>query len=592
MKRQQTFSCFSLLLSLAFGASVWVFFGYFYRYHLIYQEQYQLFQFTSAYMAEVTHRPGGMAEYMARFLTQFYCFPRQGAFIIACLLTLMQRQLLSIARQMGGHRPVWLPLTFVPSLFYGVLLCNEHYMLTGVVALSLLLTAFQVGLSIRPVSFRLVYRLLMLPMLYALTGGVAVVFALLCLVSEWGRGEVVGRRQMLFGAACVALAVLPPLLAASVFVQYPLAKLWTGANYYRFQTIFPFPLLLLWLSVPLVLLLLKRLPAEIKNTRRRAVYTGLQLAALALLAFYGVSGTADWKKEEVMKYDYYVRSCRWDDLIRQADKKAPGSPLSVAFLNLALCKEGVMPERMFHYFQNGPEGLLPSFARDFTMPMMAGEIYFHLGFVNTAQRLAFEAMEAIPDYQKSSRAVRRLAETNLVNGHYEVAGKYLRLLQKTLFHRKWANETLACLAAESCVEANPLWADLRKYGTKTDFLFSEQEKDMMLGVLLQQNLANRAAYEYLMAYCLLTKNMQHFYRYYPLGKNIGYGETPASYQEALVYIWGLTHNTMENIPFPVSDAVKARMMEYRNIYVNYPNAEQLLANKFSGTYWYYLHYRK
>ena len=44
----------------------------------------------------------------------------------------------------------------------------------------------------------------------------------------------------------------------------------------------------------------------------------------------------------------------------------------------------------------------------------------------------FEAMEAIPDYKKSGRAYMRLAETNLINGQYAVAAKYLRALQHYL----------------------------------------------------------------------------------------------------------------------------------------------------------------
>jgi hypothetical protein len=566
--------------------SVCAFFGCFYRYHLVYQEQYQLFLFTSEYMMETTHRPGGLAEYVARFLTQFYYHPWLGALLIACLLTLMQRQILSITRLMGGGQPgsLALALSFAPSLFYWVLLCDEHYMLTGVVALLLVLPAFRVGLSVRPMPLRIAYWLLMLPMLYCLAGGAAVVFGLLCLVEEGRREELSVRGRLFFSLACVVLALLTPLVARQFFVQYPLAKLWTGANYYRFPTIFPFTLLLLWLLIP----------AVVVAGRRIAARTGWQVVAFALpvmLALYGITQTADWKKEEVMRYDYCVRTRQWGEIVRLADLTPPASPLSVAFLNLALCKQGLMAERMFHYFQNGPEGLLPSFMRDFSSPMMAGEVYYHLGFINAAQRFAFEAMEAIPDTQKSARAIKRLAETNLLNGHHEVAKKYIHLLQHTLYHRRWANEALACLTDEKRMEAHTEWTELRKYRTQTDFLFSEQEKDMMLGILLQQAPDNRFAYEYLMAYCLLTKDLEHFYQYYPLGK-IGYRTTPKSYQEALIYIWGLMNPTTANIPYPVSEEVKRRTLEYRNIYVNRPNAEPFLRKQFADTYWYYFHFRK
>ena len=60
--------------------------------------------------------------------------------------------------------------------------------------------------------------------------------------------------------------------------------------------------------------------------------------------------------------------------------------------------------------------------------------------INDAQRFAFEAMEAIPNFRKSGRCLKRLAETNLINGQYEVAAKYLRILSKTLFYKDWAKK--------------------------------------------------------------------------------------------------------------------------------------------------------
>ncbi|MDR1644502.1 MAG: DUF6057 family protein [Tannerellaceae bacterium] len=591
MKKQVSLLLTHGWLSLVFGMSVWVFFGYFYRYHLIYQEQYQLFLFSSDYMTETVGRIGGAADYVSRFLTQFYHTPWVGALLIALLLTALQRLVAGIARHIGGKATLHAPLSFLPSIAYGALLCDEHYMLTGVVAVTGVVAAFRAGLSIRRAERRVAFELAMIPALYVLAGGAAAVFVLLCFLPEVKAG-VPGRKGRLLAVAGGGfLLLLMPLAAQYVFTQYPLAKLWTGGDYYRFPTVFPFPLLLLWLSIPAVALCLLRSQGE-KKAGEGWWRTALWAGGLALAVTGGVYRMSDWKKEEVMRYDHYARTRQWERIISRADHRTPTSPLSVSLLNLALCKTGRMPDWMFHYFQNGPEGLLPSFTRDFSAPMMAGEIYYHLGFINTAQRFAFEAMEAIPDFQRSARAVKRLAETNLLNGHYDVARKYLRLLQQTLYYRSWATETLACLSDETQIEANPEWASLRKYRTRTDFLFSEEEKDMMLGILLQQDFSNRPAYEYLMAYCLLTKDLEHFYRYYPLGESLRYRTIPTSYQEALIYIWGQLHNTTTNIPYPISDPVKRRVLEYRRIYVNHLHAEPLLRGPFSDTYWYYLHFRK
>ena len=292
-----------------------------------------------------------------------------------------------------------------------------------------------------------------------------------------------------------------------------------------------------------------------------------------------------------MAYDYYSRMKNWDKIIAMADRKSPALPMTVTSLNLALYKTGQLPDRMFNYLQNGPEGLLPTFRIDFMIPMVGGEAYWHLGFVNTAQRFVFEAMEALPDHQKSARAIKRLTETNIVNGYYEVAAKYLFLLEKTLFYRKWARETRTYLYDEAKIDAHREWGEIRRFRTQDDFFFSEEERDMMLGILFQQRRDHRMAYEYLMAYTLLTKDLDAFLDYMYLQKDIAYYEIPRSWQEALVYLWGLSNSNMDDIPFPISNAVKQDVNDYARIYTSMQSPEPALRRLFSKTYWYYLHFR-
>ena len=45
-------------------------------------------------------------------------------------------------------------------------------------------------------------------------------------------------------------------------------------------------------------------------------------------------------------------------------------------------------------------------------------------------------------YQKGTRPIKRLAEINLINGDDAAALKYLRLLQKTLCYKRWAERRI------------------------------------------------------------------------------------------------------------------------------------------------------
>lgn len=576
--------------SILLGLLIFVFYYFYYPYHLHYQEQFQLFLNRSEYLSEQAGKPGGLSEYIAGYFIQFFSYRWYGALTMGVLLGLMS-SLIAITALGFGRKKAFELLACIPPVLYWSLFCDENYMLAGLIALLLSLLPLPLYQKIKSYPLRISYLLVMLPALYWFAGGMFMVFGTIVIAWEFLKTEdtTLKKWSVLF-ISCLLFIGLP-FLAKLVVVQYPIERLVSGVTFYRYPQYPVWPVVVIALSTVIIPVLFFFIPDYEKKQRVFAVI--FQLAIIISGSGYLISMMVNKEKEEVMTYDYHVRMRNWDKIIEMADKKAPSSSLSVSCLNLALCKKGIMGDRMFHYYQNGLAGLFPSFARDYTIPFIAGEIYYHLGFVNTAQRYAFEAMEALPDYQKSVRAIKRLAETNIINGEYNVARKYLKLLQKTTLYKHWADKTMLYLSDEAKIEADPEWGTLRKYRTKVDFLFSEPEKDMMLGILLQQNPTHRMAFEYLMAYCLLTKDLKHFHSYYPLGKEINYKSIPLHYQEALIYIWGLNHeDPTKNIPYPINDKIKNDVRTYGNIYTSQQNPEPMLRKQFSGTFWYYLHFRK
>jgi hypothetical protein len=167
----------------------------------------------------------------------------------------------------------------------------------------------------------------------------------------------------------------------------------------------------------------------------------------------------------------------------------------------------------------------------------------------------------------------------------------LLILQNTFFYKDWATETLAYLGDEDRINNHPEWGRIRKFRPKEDFLFDGNQLDMILGMLIQQEPTNRMAYEYLMGYCLLNKDLPHFMQYVDLGKEIGYKSMPISYQEAALYVWGLQSTDLSQTPFPVNNEVKKRMQTYAGIYTTREDAQMYLEKEFADTYWYYFHYR-
>jgi hypothetical protein len=101
-----------LFCTVLFGVAVLLFFGLSYPHHLHYQEQYQLFLFDSTYVWEIVKLPGGVADLLGRFCTQFFLFAWVGALIIALLLSAVQllthRLVTSHFSPLTSHFSLWI----------------------------------------------------------------------------------------------------------------------------------------------------------------------------------------------------------------------------------------------------------------------------------------------------------------------------------------------------------------------------------------------------------------------------------------------------------------------------------------------------
>jgi hypothetical protein len=74
------------------------------------------------------------------------------------------------------------------------------------------------------------------------------------------------------------------------------------------------------------------------------------------------------------------------------------------------------------------------------------------------------------------------------------------------------------------------------------------------------------------------------YLYYP--------QLPVLYQEAALFAFSLTTSEPEKVnSIPISTETKRRMRSYADIYTTSPNAQELLKEKYSETFWYYFHFK-
>ena len=576
MSRSQKLT--ALAMTVLTGIALYLFFAVKYRYHLHFQEQYQLFEWTGKYFARVVALPGGLADWAGRCITQFFYYAPLGAVLMALLLCAVQGLSLAVCR----HKTLLFhALALIPVFLLTAFFCDENALVGAAVALCLSLGVAALCLKIGKDRLRHWIEVLLVPVMYMACGPLAAVYVLIVAIRE---AATCGAKALPVIAAFLVLAVLCPLIASRIFPYLP-GRFLQGIHYYRYHNILPG---LLWGAALSSVLLVLVSCFKARQTDAGWLPGTAAFVVIAALGAFLVLRAADASKEEWMRYDFMVRMQMWNRIMMTADAKNPDNPKTVSCLNLALAKTGRMANHQFDYFQNGPEGLFPSFVRDFTNPVSTGEVFWHLGMINTAQRYAFEAQEAIPDFQKSARFYQRLVETSIVNGDLAVARKYLKPLQHTLFYRGWANETLSLLDEGDIFAQRPELARARDLRLKEhDFLFSDTEMDSMLGLLKVENPSNSLALDYLMAWCLLRKDLDRFVECISM---VDAPTMPKVYQEALLLRWVLTHNDFNGLPPYIAPAYAERISRFIADSQAGKSPEQI-QRTYGDTYWFYYYYR-
>ena len=581
------------LLSLLFGVAVVIFWSVPYMSGLCFQEQYQMFLFDIGYFLERIVLPGGLADYISEFLVQFYYMPVLGGTIIALLLMSIQAISWGLMKQYGMKAvfPGYL-LSFVPSIVLWCAMGDQNLLLSFVVALSGALLMGWIHNRFHNRLVKVVFELVSTALVYWFLGPVVFLYAALMIGDTLMKGKQNGHILSSLGySACLLILTVAWILLTTQSLQYPLYRIFSGLNYYRYPgTVSPLPLgVMIWTVVVVFFGMVPDGHAWIKKLQQSKVVMVLAYVLVIVASWLGIKASFDEMTYALIDYDFLVRTEQWDKIIEKAEKKQATTPLSVSCVNLALSQKGQLADRLFEFYQNGGEGLFPTFTRDMISPVSTAEIFFRLGMVNDAERYMFEAQEAIPNYRKSARLTRRIIECEIINGNYQVAAKLLRRLQKTLFYSNWANQMMALLGNEKAINQHPIYGKLRKYREKKqDFLFSDREMDQMLGLLFLNDNHNRMAYEYLVCYELLQRDMEKFMQYYPLGRFVDYDHIPRSFQEILIGNWLKTHSDPRTIPYSVDAQNVNNTLNFIQLYMQNPKDPQLSQQPYVSNAWHYM----
>lgn len=245
--------------------------------------------------------------------------------------------------------------------------------------------------------------------------------------------------------------------------------------------------------------------------------------------------------------------------------------LGTYFHNLACAMQGHLADSLMRYYQPFSQGLfLP--VKEGTSPFLiaqSGEVWYRLGAMTMAERSAMLAMTFSP-VKAGPRFLRRLADINLINGDDYATLKYARLLGS---YPEWTSEK----------------ERIKDFTAKYDTVHFSADCRSVLKILLQSNKDNSAAYEYLLCYDLLEKNIPFFIEDYDSSR-------PSSrlYEEAaLIYLSGSGDMTLDNIiRFRISERTFREFEDFTSIYETGGDHRDRRLDKYRYTYWYYFKFAK
>ena len=274
--------------------------------------------------------------------------------------------------------------------------------------------------------------------------------------------------------------------------------------------------------------------------------------------------------ERVIALDVETTRENWDKVLELSKVDLYMEEASYCY-NLAHAMKGNLGETLLNHSQNHHLTLLFPVSSERTVftNTLAGEAWFQLGDMTVAEQSAITSLQASPKHT-GARFLVRLARVNLVTGEDGAARKYLDMLSKTLFYRKWALDRMPGNQDEA-IRAK--LAEARAHLLRKDYVHPSYSYRDQLLALLDADPANALAREYLMCYDLMSYNLDGFMEQYAKDRPQG-----RLYHEA-VLIWLSQHDRL-NPEGVARYGVDVSEVDRMNRFGRNPNA-------FKNTYWYY-----
>jgi len=556
---------------------------YFTSYIFFYQEKSSLFLVSFDFLLNHLNQPGGFLIYLGDLQTTFYYYPLVGAILVSLEVLATVFLVGRIGKKISGKRSFFVPFLIGAGLFY--LQTNYQYVALNNLGIIIQLCLFLWVISYSNRRYEWI-PVLLFPVNYFLFGSFSILFLVqysihLIQNKDWPKIVVLWLAGVAF--YFVGKEFLFFQTTESLF-KSPFSFQNIGGQIAVFTI-----LAALVVFLPLLLRLeTKRLNSvSVFKVKLPELTPYVIIIILAILVIPRI----DKRNSHYFHVEKLFYEQKYDEII-QFNLQFPSSNMLTIFLNnVSLAETGRLTDSFFH-FRQSPDGGTLFLKWEIVNEVLkrGGYFYYAIGMVNEAQRWAYEYMVM---QGNSPEALKMMIKTDLIKGKYEIAEKYISILEKSVFYGTQAKEFRNLLFNDEAVKQHTELGAKQQLDTRQDFFVQSDNPSNNLDLIINADSSNIPAIEYKLAWLMLQKDMKGIVEMLPVMEQAGYSRIPKNVEEAVVTYKLLKVGEMPELSrLRVNPQTGERFqVYYRTFQQNQGNkqlAQRALARDFSDTYWYYV----
>jgi hypothetical protein len=330
----------------------------------------------------------------------------------------------------------------------------------------------------------------------------------------------------------------------------------------------------------------KEAEIPLMNNNYKITVAGL-LFVIVTFSVFLIKSNYSAKDKLKIEIDYYASQQNWDQVILKSKEMGNYDRMVNFQFNRALLNTGQVLEKLFDYEQLlGSQGLFidKPFASEVALPN--SDLYFDLGNIDESQRFAFESETLM---KNSPRVLKRLILNCIIMEKMDAAQTYMNILSANPMEKKWVEKYLVFIESPNLAASDSLIMKKREDMSKTEGILGTPP--LKLISQLEKNPRNKGAFEYLIALDLLEHDLTSFEEDFKYLGSLNYKKLPLVIEEAVILFRSQSKSKGFLNIIRISESTTQRFREFAKLTSaskgDREKAKQATID-FKNTYWYYV----